>query len=223
MPFAPATVYALHEGMPRAPRLQIPGLPQHVIQRGNNRSNIFRSDSDYKFFLTTLRDAAMQHQTDVHTYVLMTNHVHLLLTPQAETALSRTMKRVGQLYAQYFNRRYERTGALFEGRYRSLVIETEAYWFTCMRYVELNPVRAGLTLRPEAYRWSSHRAHALGTLDELIVPHPMYLSLGNSPSVRQQCWRSICGEALPAEQLAEIRDLVHRGGVLGHLEENPIS
>jgi putative transposase len=171
--------------------------------------DIFRSDADYEFLLTVFRGAAAKHQADVHTYVLMTNHVHFLVTPRTEMALSKTMKSVGEEYAHYFNRRYERTGGLFDGRYRSFVIDTEAYWFTCMRYVEFNPVRAGITANPEEYRWSSYRAHALGVPDELIVPHPMYLALGNSPSVRQQCWRAICREALSAEQLTEIRDLVH--------------
>jgi putative transposase len=173
--------------------------------------DIFRSEEDYTFFLTALRDATLKHQTSVHTYVLMTNHVHFLVTPVTETALSKTMKSIGERYAQYFNRQYQRTGGLFDGRYRSLVIDTEAYWFTCMRYVELNPVRAGMTAAPEDYRWSSHRAHAFGVTDDLIVPHAMYLALGSSDHVRQQCWRAICGEALSVEQLAEVRDLVHRG------------
>jgi putative transposase len=173
--------------------------------------DIFRSEADYECFLTILRAAANRHGADVHAYVLMTNHVHFIVTPREEDGLSRTMKNVQQTYVHYFNRRYERTGGLFEGRYRSLVIDSEAYWFTCMRYVELNPVRAGIVARPEEYRWSSHRFHALGRSDDLIVPHQMYVALGNSAAVRQQCWGAICREALPAEQLAEVRDLVRHG------------
>jgi len=146
----------------------------------------------------------------------MTNHIHFVVTPRVEGALSKTMKNVGQTYVHYFNRRYERTGGLFDGRYRSLAIDSESYWFTCMRYVELNPVRAGITVRPEEYRWSSYRFHALGERDDLIVPHHLYVALGSTTSMRQQCWRAICGEALPEEQLAEMRDLVRYGRAVRH-------
>ena len=179
-----------------------------MIQRGVNRSDIFRMPPDYECFLTIFRAAAAEYETDVHTYVLMTNHIHCIVTPRVEGALSRTMQNLEGTYARYFNRRYERTGGLYEGRFRSFPIDTERYGFTCMRYVELNPPRAGMVTRPEDYRWSSYRYHALGEPSDLIVPHPLYLALGNSASVRQQCWRAICGEALPAEQLTEMRDLV---------------
>jgi putative transposase len=204
--------------MPRSRRLQIPGTPHHVIQRGVNRVDIFRSEADYECFLTILRAAAIKHQTDVHTHVLMTNHVHLIVTPLVENGLAATMKNVGETFVRYFNRRYERTGGLFDGRYRSLAIDSERYWFTCMRYVELNPVRAGIVERPEDYRWSSYRFHALGERNDLIVPHGLYLALGNSPSVRQQCWRAICREALCGEQLAEMRDLVRHGRTVRRAE-----
>ena len=197
--------------MARAHRVQIPGMPHHVIQRGVDRTDIFRSGADYAFLLARLRSAAATHHTDVHTYVLMTNHLHLLVTPRTETALSKMMKSIGETYAGYFNRVYKRTGALFDGRYRSLVVDSEAYWFTCMRYVELNPVRAGMVVAPEDYRWSSYRAHAFGAPDDLIVPHPMFLALGRTDALRQMCWRAICGEALSEGELTEIRDLVHRG------------
>jgi putative transposase len=202
--------------MPRRRRLQILDTPHHVIQRGVNRVDIFRSEADYESFLTFLRAATIKHQTDVHTYVLMTNHVHLIVTPHLENGLAATMKSVQQTYVRYFNRRYERTGGLFEGRYRSLVIDSERYWFTCMRYVELNPVRAGVVTRPEDYRWSSYRRHGLGALDDLIVPHQMYVALGPSATVRQQSWEAICREGLPAEQLAEVRDLVRHGRAVRH-------
>ena len=202
--------------MPRRHRLQIPGTPHHVIQRGVNRVDIFRTPSDYECFLRIFRTAAAAHETDVHTYVLMTNHIHFIVTPRVEGALSKTMKKVGQTYVRYFNRRYERTGGLFDGRYRSLAIDSESYWFTCMRYVELNPVRAGMAARPEEYRWSSYRFHALGECDDLIVPHRLYVALGNTTSMRQQCWRAICGEALAEEQLAEMRDLVRHGRAVRH-------
>ena len=201
--------------MARSHRIRIPGLSQHVIQRGNNRIDIFRSASDYELFLSILHAASTRHHMDVHAYTLMTTHVHLLVTPRTATAVSTAMQAIGAKYARYFNRRYTRTGTLFEGRYRPMTIDTEAYWFTCMRYVELNPVRAGLVTAPEGYRWSSYCANALGRTDALIIPHPLYLALGESPVIRQQNWRAICGEALSAEQLAEIRDVAHHGGQLG--------
>jgi putative transposase len=203
--------------MAPSPRISIPGVTQHVMHRGNNRMEIFRSPSDYEFFLATLESASKRHQMDVHSYTLMTNHVHFLVTPRTATAVSRAMQVLGVNYVRHFNRRYTRTGTLFEGRYRSMVIDNETYWFTCMRYVELNPVRAGLSAAPEAYRWSSYSANALGTPNAILVPHPLYLSLGESPAVRQQNWRAICGEVLSADQLAEIRDVAHHGGVLGRV------
>jgi putative transposase len=186
-------------------------MPHHVIQRGVNRSDIFRAPPDYEHFLTIFRAAAAEYETDVHTYVLMTNHIHCIVTPRVEGALSKTMKTLEQTYTGYFNRRYERTGGLYNDRFRSFPIDTERYWFTCNRYVELNPVRAGMATRPEDYRWSSYRFHAFGEPNDLIVPHPLYLALGNSAAMRQQCWRAICGEALSAEQLTEMRDFVRRG------------
>ena len=202
--------------MPRRHRLQIPGTPHHVIQRGVNRGDIFRADSDYECFLAILRSAAAEHHTDVHTYTLMTNHVHLIVTPRVEYALSKTMKNVGETYVPYFNRRYERTGGLYNGRFRSFPIDSERYWFTCMRYVELNPVRAGIARQPGDYRWSSYRYHAHGEPNELIVPHYMYMALGNTAAMRQECWRAICGEALPERQLAEMRDMVRHGRAVQH-------
>lgn len=204
--------------MPRRRRLQPPGTPHHVIQRGVNRVDIFRSEADYECFLAILRAATVKHQTDVHTYVLMTNHVHLIVTPQVKNGLSQTMKTVEEAYVRHFNRRYKRTGGLYEGRYRSLVIDSDRYLLTCMRYVDLNPVRAGIVNRPEDYGWSSHRFHALGAPNDLIVPHQLYLALGSSAAVRQQCWGAICREALSAEQLAEMRDLVQHGRAVRHAQ-----
>jgi putative transposase len=197
------------------PRLQIAGLTQHVLNRGNNRCDIFRAEKDYAFFLAVLRDAALKYQLDVHSYTLMTNHFHLVVTPRLPSAVSMSMQVAGSRYVGYFNRRYSRTGTLFEGPFKSMFIDSEAYWFTCMRYVELNPVRAGLVSDPTDYRWSSYRANALGNEDQVIVPHSLYLALGESPSARQRSWRELCREAVPSDQLFEIRDVVRRGGVLG--------
>jgi REP-associated tyrosine transposase len=208
------TIHAMRVRMPRRHRIQLADLTQHLINRGNNRCDIFRADEDYLFFLLVLRDASVRHQVDVHSYALMTNHFHIMATPRVATGLSDAMHLVGTKYVGYFNRRYARTGTLFEGPFRSSVIDTDRYWFTCMRYVELNPVRAGLVSDPSEYRWSSYPANALGVRSELIAPHSLYISLGESAACRQQSWRELCREAIPQEHLLEIREAIHRGGTL---------
>ena len=200
--------------MARPRRIQIAELTQHVINRGNNRCDIFRAEEDYLFFLLALRDASARHQLDVHSYALMTNHFHIMATPRAATGLSSAMHVLGTKYAGYFNRRYTRTGRLFEGPFKSSVIDTETYWFTCMRYVELNPVRAGLVSEPADYRWSSYRSNALGAHDGLIALHSLYVSLGESAACRQQSWRELCCETIPQEQIFQIRQATRCGGVL---------
>jgi putative transposase len=193
------------------------GLTQHVIQRGNNRSDMFRCDDDYEFFHAALGCTCSDEHVDVHSYTLMTNHVHLAVTPREDGAVSRAMQDIGRLYVLYFNRRYDRTGTLFDGRFKAFIIDTESYWFTCMRYVELNPVRAGIVSRPEQYRWSSYASNAFGVADPVVTPHPLYLELGSSGDARQRRWREICDEALDTTQLAEIRRAVQKGGALGRL------
>ena len=200
--------------MARGARIQIADLAHHIINRGNNRSDIFRAEQDYLFFLVALRDASVRHRLDVHAYALMTNHFHIVATPRTERGLSEAMHAVGTKYSGYFNRRHARTGSLFEGRFKSSVIDTDSYWFTCMRYVELNPVRAGLVSDPADYRWSSYCANALGVHDRLLVPHFLYTSLGESTVYRQQSWRELCGEAIPQDELFEIRAAVRCGGLL---------
>jgi putative transposase len=205
------TLHAPRHRMPRVARIQIPGMAQHIIQRGNNRTNIFCSPGDFQFFLAALRVLCLRYLLDIHAYALMSNHFHLVATPRTRSATSRVMCAMGSKYVRYFNRKYARTGTLYEGRYRSINIDTEAYWFTCMRYVELNPLRAGLVSAVDAYNWSSYGANGLGAPDGLVVPHPLYLSLGESPESRQRSWRQICGEALTKEQLTDIRDDLRRG------------
>ena len=184
------------------------------MQRGNNRMLIFRVPADYRIFLTALHEAARRYLIALHGYALMPNHYHLVLTPPHQTALARAMQSIGRRYGRYFNEEYGRTGTLFEGRYRSVAIESEVYWVTCMRYVEMNPVRAGLTDRPGRYTWSSFRANGFGRADRLLTPHPLYLALGCSPAERQHAWRTIC-TPLPAEQLAAFRRQVRDGGAAG--------
>lgn len=148
--------------MARQPRYVLPGQPQHVIQRGNNRDVIFVAEADYRFYLDKLKDACDRMGCEVHAYVLMTNHVHLLMTPYEENSLGRVMQSLGRRYVQYFNYRYRRTGTLWEGRYRATLIDAESYLLTCYRYIELNPVRAGMVSHPGDYPWSSYRSNALG-------------------------------------------------------------
>ena len=199
--------------MARSRRLFLPGVAQHVIQRGNNRGDIFRSPADHEAFLYTLRDALARYPLEVHAYVLMRNHVHFMVTPGSPQALPGAMQAIGRRYVRYFNDRHQRTGGLFEGRYRSLMVEDERYWFTCMRYIELNPVRAGLVATPEAYPWSSYQAHASGKPDLVVSPHRLYLELGVTASDREQSWRGLCGRPLAEDELTEIRAAVSRGRI----------
>ncbi len=187
----------------------------HVTQRGNNHSLIFRAPSDYAVFTVMLRYAFGRRDVAIHAYALMTNHVHLLVTPANATSLPRAMQAVGLRYVQYFNRRYRRSGGLWEGRYRSALVHDERYWMTCMRYVELNPVRAGMVVSPEQYPWSSYRHHAFGEADRSITDHPLYLALGRSQEIREVAWREICGQGMPPEELEHIRRSIRSGIVLG--------
>ena len=161
--------------MTRLPRIALPSIPQHVIQRGNNRQPCFYADDDYHFYLECLGEAARKYHVSIHAYVLMTNHVHLLLTPAAMTGVSQVMQTLGRRYVRYINHTYRRSGTLWEGRYHASLVQADHYLLTCYRYIELNPVRAGMTDDPAGYRWSSYRCNALGQPDKLIEPHEYYL------------------------------------------------
>ena len=165
--------------MARLPRFSLTGVPQHVIQRGNNRQACFAADEDYRFYLDCLRDASQRYRCAIHAYVLMTNHVHLLVTPGETGAISRFMQHVGRRYVQHFNFLYQRSGTLWEGRYKSSLVDAENYLLTCYRYIEMNPVRAAMVREPVEYRWSSHRANALGHPDSVLTPHALYLPDGD--------------------------------------------
>jgi putative transposase len=204
--------------MARLPRYVIPGQPQHIIQRGNNRQIIFAADADYQFFRDALVEAADKHGLAIHAYVWMTNHIHLLATPEAEDSISKTFQSVGRRYVQYFNYAYKRSGTLWEGRYRATVVDSERYLLTVMRYIELNPVRAGMVVAPEDYAWSSYRRNALGeggkNLDWLR-PHAEYAGLGREDATRQAAYRALFKAAIDRGELAEIRDCTHKGWALG--------
>lgn len=204
--------------MPRKPRLSIPGAPQHVIQRGNNRQAIFVVDENYHQFIEMLSLAADKHDCQIHAYVLMTNHVHLLATPSTEDGIGKMMQSLGRRYVQYFNLRNARTGTLWEGRYRATLIDTEQYLFACMRYIELNPVRAGLVKRPGEYRWSSFRCNASGVLDKLVTHHPQYLSLATVSAARQRAYRAMFDGQIEDASTDEIRRATNSAWVLGGVE-----
>jgi len=202
--------------MARQPRFVLPGQPQHVIQRGNNRQNIFCAESDYLFYLEKLRDAAEKHLCDIHAYVLMTNHVHLLVTPQQETSISKMIQSLGRYYVQYFNYSYKRTGTLWEGRYKASLIDSEHYLLSCMRYIELNPIRArNMVTHPSKYRWSSYAFNATGADNSLLKPHPEYKRLGTTDTERQKAYRALFKAQVPEQTLKEIRESINKSNTLG--------
>ena len=185
--------------MARSARLAVSGYPHHLIQRGNNRQPVFLDDEDRSRYLTMLRDVLREQGVALHAYVLMDNHIHLLATPGEGRALSRLMQRLGTWYAGWFNHRHGRTGALWEGRFRSSLLETDAYLLVCMRYVENNPVRAGMVDRAEDFRWSSARHHVGRAIDPLVSDHSLYWGLGNTPFEREAAYRAFLAEGLPEE------------------------
>ena len=201
--------------MVRLPRYEAVGIPQHVIQRGNNRAALFIDPVDYGFYRRCLQSAAERYGCLVHAYVLMTNHVHLLVTPTTLGAIGKVMQSVGNRYVQRFNGAHQRTGTLWEGRYRATVIDTDRYLFTCYRYIELNPVRAGLTSRPDDYHWSSHRANALGWRDSLITPHERYQALGTDAAARRSAYRALFSDVFDQSTLQRIREATNGGWALG--------
>lgn len=186
-------------------RVYTPDLSLHVIRRGNNRGAVFQDDTDRHHFLRELQDAAEDHRVSVHGFVMMTTHYHLLLTPEREVSLQRMMKTVGEQYGRYYNRRHNRIGTLWAGRYRAIAIEDERRWLTCLRYIEQNPWRAKMVDSPESYRWSSCRVHALGEVLEWLTPHPLYLALGSTAEQRQEAYRAIVWEGLAEEELIRQR------------------
>jgi len=192
--------------MPRKPRMYIPGMPCHVIQRGNNREVCFFSDQDYQFYLECLYDASQRYGVLVHAYVLMTNHVHLLITPLEVDSISLMMQSIGRRYVQYANKEYRRTGTLWESRHKSSLVDENNYLLKYMRYIELNPVRASMVDYPGDYRWSSYQSNANNEFNKLISCHGIYLSLGNNSNVRLQAYRSLFEKELKQAEINLIRN-----------------
>ncbi|MGD8555888.1 MAG: transposase [Chromatiales bacterium] len=202
--------------MPRKPRFYQPGVPAHVVQRGNNRQTVFFFDDDYQAYLAWLKEGCERHGCFIHAYVLMTNHVHLLVTPDSSDAISRMIQFVGRNYVTYVNHRHGRSGTLWEGRHKGSVIEDETYLLACMRYIELNPVRAGMTKTPEEYPWSSYRDNAFGERSGLLARHRLFMDLGRSEKARQNAYRELFSHALDPEQLHLLRAAVQTGTPLGN-------
>ena len=201
--------------MPRRPRIKLAEVPQHIVQRGINREPCFFADEDYYCYLHWMRKSAADWHCVIHAYVLMTNHVHLLVTSARADGIAKLMQSIGRRYVQYINRSYRRTGSLWEGRFKSSLIQAEEYLLTCMRYIELNPVRANMVSDPAQYRWSSYRHNGLGQMDEQVTPHPLYLALGEDATSRQAAYRSLFRSELDAEALADIRQALAQGQFLG--------
>ncbi len=202
--------------MPRRARLMLSNVPLHLIQRGNNRQACFFADEDYRFYLDWLAEYADKTGCQVHAYVLMTNHVHMLLSVNRAEAPGELMKALGQRYVQHVNRTYRRSGTLWEGRYRSCLTQEETYLLACQRYIELNPVRAGIVDHPGEYRWSSYRANAQGEHDALLKPHPLYNALGMDAAARQAAYRELFRYQLDPGLVDEIRRATNGNYALGN-------
>ena len=201
--------------MARKPRLYLPGYPHHVIQRGNNREACFYDESDYKVYLDALKQSSIKYGVSIHAFVLMTNHVHLLVTPCDEKGLGLMMQSIGRKYVGYFNHTYDRTGTLWEGRYKSTIVDSEKYLLTVSRYIELNPVRAEMVEHACEYPWSSYHGNALDKNISLLTPHQIYLQLGKNDAERKHTYRSMFNGCMSPKTVEEINEAVSKGWVLG--------
>jgi putative transposase len=202
--------------MARRPRLNLPAIPQHVVQRGNNRQVSFFIEQDYAVYLDKLKDYSTKYKVAVHAYVLMTNHVHLLMTPETENGISELMQSLGRFYVRYINQTHKRTGTLWEGRYKSSLVDSEHYFLLVSRYIEMNTVRANMVSHPAEYPWSSYHSNALDKEIKLLTPHPAYLALGCDNGTRKSAYRALFDEQIPALSLKKIRDATNKAWVLGN-------
>jgi len=202
--------------VPRKQRFYVPDAPVHAVQRGHNRSAVFFDELDYLEYLRCLKEAAVSCGCAIHSYVLMTNHVHLLLTPERADSVGRLFQSLGRHYVRHVNETYQRHGGLWEGRYKCNIIESQAYFLSCMRYIELNPVRAGMVDDPEKYRWSSYSANALGVSNAVLTAHTEYVSLGGLPDARQSAYRGLFEGEMDSEELMLLRCALQTGTPLGN-------
>lgn len=204
--------------MARHPRLNLPGVPVHVIRRGNNRNACFFADGDRHLYLQHLSDAAGRHSCAIHAYVLMPNHVHLLVTPAYGDGVADMMQQLGRRYVRIFNDTHQRTGTLWEGRYKAAMIDSERYLLTCQRYVELNPVRAGLAADPAEYRWSSHRHYVHGITNPLMTAHEIFERLAQDDAARRRAYLALFREQMEPDVIDRIRSATNKGWPLGSEE-----
>ena len=201
--------------MPRKPRFNLPGYTQHVFQRGNRNKPCFLNDRDLRFYLKCLQLGCVKYQCALHTYVLMLDHVHMLVTPKVARGVSRLMQAVGRNYVRYFNSRYGKTGALWQGRYKSSLVQDDQYFLRCSLYIEMSPVRAGIAIRPGDYVWSSYRSNALGEKSEVVTPHDSYLALSGQRSKRIVSYRKLFEDESDQAQVNEVRHCLQHELVLG--------
>ena len=202
--------------MPRKPRFVIPGVPMHIVQRGHSRDPVFFEDADYQAYLAWLKDGASKYNCAVHAYVLMTNHVHILATPSDTQGVTRMMQYVGRHYVPYINFTYGTSGSLWEGRYKASLVQEDQYLFECMRYIELNPVRANMVKSPAYYRWSSFRCNGQGKDDELVSRHALYSALGKTTSARLTAYKALFKTHVDKGALDQIRSAWQTGTPLGN-------
>jgi putative transposase len=202
--------------MPRKPRFFVSGIPTHVVQRGNNRQAIFFAENDYRVYLDWIAEAARRWECAVHAYVLMTNHVHLLVTPQDREGISRLMQYVGRRYVPYINHAYGRTGTLWEGRFKSSLVQARSHLLACYRYIESNPIRAGMVEAAVDYAWSSYRGNALGEENPILSAHADYLALGRSDSERRRAYRALFATHLDQDTITQVRECLQTGTPLGN-------
>lgn len=202
--------------MARLQRVSPTGIPQHIIQRGNNRQVCFSSEEDMNVYLNWLKKFSIKYSVDVHAWVLMTNHVHLLCTPQKEGAISQMMQSIGRMYVQYYNHIYQRSGTLWEGRFKSCLIQSEKYLLELYQYIELNPVRANIVEEPHEYSYSSYACNALGIKTDLQKPHSLYLALGKTKRERLENYRKLFAAPIDTELVMEISSCINKGLALGN-------
>lgn len=202
--------------MPRKPRFYLPGIPVHIVQRGHSREPVFFETGDYQAYLNWLEEASKRYKCDIHAYVLMTNHIHILATPAEKKGVSRMMQYIGRRYVPYINHTYGTSGSIWEGRYKASLIHDEEYLMSCMRYIELNPVRAAMVKSPGGYRWSSYGANALGKRDEIIQEHPLYKALGRNSDQRRVAYKALFRTHVDEEELNKIRASWQTGTPLGN-------
>ena len=201
--------------MARPLRIVLPDQPVHVVQRGHNRQPVFFDTLDYQRYLNDLAYTAKRTACVIHAYVLMTNHVHLLVTPRGTDGLSRLMQSVNRRYVRYINKRFQRRGTLWEGRFKSALIDTDRYLLACSRYIEMNPVRAAMVDTPASYPWSSYRRNALGRQDPVVTPHPLYRMLANTETGQRNAYRELFEDELDENFLTSIRSATQKGEAVG--------